>query len=570
MKRGLKQKTLSMLLATSLVVGTTALTGCTSGSSDSNGPIQLTVYSQLANYTGLQTGWMGDLLKEKFNVELNIVPDSDGTFQTKMSDGDLGDIVIWGGRMDQYKQALEAGLLFDLEEDNLINDFAPDIVANMPDALQSNRELTSEITEGKDNKLYGWGASVATSSEDHQQFLYTWDTRWDLYKKMGYPKIKDFDEFIDMLKQMQKLDPKDDSGNKTYALSLWPDWDDAMVMYVKATVSAYYGYDEMSIGLYDTTTGQYHDALEENGPYLEMLRYYNQMFRAGLIDPDSMTQTYQQMSEKVQNGGVLYSLFNYCGSMAFNTKEHLKKGEYLYTVKPEEAKPLVYGMSTLGSNYITTLGVNTKYPEKCLEVLNYFCTPDGYMEMTYGPKGECWDYDEDGNTYFTELGEACNKDLKTKMENHEGTFQDGQMKMAVSSWAIDAQNPNSVEGETYNKDTWKSVKEAVGTKIQKDWQNKTKCKDLNEYFDKGSYVVIPGTSFKLSAKDDDFQTVYKQVTDSIKNQSWVAIYAKNDAQFDAAVAKMKKETAGYGYDRCLKWSQDEAARRKGIEDALTN
>lgn len=569
MKRGLKEKALSMVLTASMVVGAASMmTGC-NGAQGNKGPVTLTVYSQLANYSGLQTGWMGDLLLDKFNVKLNIVPDSDGIFQTKMGDKDLGDIIIWGGKSDQYTQALNAGLLYDLEEDNLINDFGKDIVTNMPDALQTNRELTSTITKGKDDTLYGWGHAVATSSEDHQSFFYTWDTRWDLYKKMGYPKIKDLNEYKDMLKQMQKLDPKDDSGNKTYAVSLWPDWDDSMVMYVKATASAYYGYDELGIGLYDPKTGTYHDALEEDGPYLEMLKWYNAMYREGLVDPDSMTQTYDQMVEKVQNGGVLFSIFNYSGSLAFNKDEHLKKGEYMYCLEPENASPIVYGMSTLGGNYITSIGANTDYPELCMEILNYFCTPEGFMNMTYGPKDECWYYDDQGNTHFTELGDACHKSGKTKMEEHEGTFQDGQMQMAVSTWAIDAQNPDS-NGETYNCDNWKSNRETVGTKIEKDWQKFTGCEELNEYFAKGNYTVSPGTSYTASTKSDDLKTVWKQVTDCIKTESWNAMYAKTDAEFDACVAKMRKDTAGYGYDKCLAWSQKEAKTRKSLEDALTN
>ncbi len=567
MRKGFKTKALSMLLATSMVVGaTSAMTGC--GSKD-DGPITLTVYSQLANYSGIQTGWMGDVLKEKFNVELNIVPDSDGIFQTKMGDQDLGDIIIWGGKMDQYTQALNAGLLYDLEEDNLINEYGPDIVSGMPDALKTNRELTSELTGGAEDTLYGWGHSVATSSEDHQLFFYTWDTRWDLYKEMGYPKIKDLDEFADMLKEMQKKDPKDDSGNKTYAVSLWPDWDDAMVMYVKATATAYYGYDELGIGLYDPATGTYYDALQENGPYLEMLKWYNGLYRDGLLDPDSMTQTYDQMVEKVQNGGVLFSIFNYSGSLAFNTDAHLEDDQYMYCMKPEEASPIVYGMSTLGGNYITSIGANTEYPELCMEILNYFCTPEGFMTMSYGPKDECWYYDEEGYTHFTELGAACKKDLKTPMEGHEGTFQDGTMQMAVSTWATDAVNPDS-NGETYNSDNWKSTREAAKFDIQKDWQNHTGAQELNEYFEMGKYTVAPGTSYTASTKSDDLKTVWKQVTDCIKNESWNAIYAKSDAEFDKYVAKMRKETAGYGYDKCLEWSQQEAEKRKALEDALSN
>ena len=70
----------------------------------------------------------------------------------------------------------------------------------------------------------------------------------------------------------------------------------------------------------------------------------------------------------------------------------------------------------------------------------------------------------------------------------------------------------------------------------------------------------------MSTKSDDLKTVWKQVTDCIKTESWNAIYAKSDKEFDSVVAKMIKDTAGYGYDQCLKWSQQEAKTRKAAED----
>ena len=45
-------------------------------------PITLNVYSQLANYQGIapDTTWGATVLLDKFNVRLNIIPDSDGTY----------------------------------------------------------------------------------------------------------------------------------------------------------------------------------------------------------------------------------------------------------------------------------------------------------------------------------------------------------------------------------------------------------------------------------------------------------------------------------------------------------
>lgn len=566
MKHGFKTKAMSMLLAGSMVIGaTSALTGCSSKSS--NETITLDVYSQLANYSGLQTGWMADVLKEKFNVKINIIPDSDGVYETRTENGDLGDIIIWGGTIDQYSQAIKNGLLYNLEEDDLLKEEAPYINEHMQDALEKNRRLNSSITDGKDKNVYGWGNVLATSAEDHQAFLYTWDTRWDLYKELGYPKINNLEEFKDMLRQMQKMDPKDDSGNKTYAVSLWPDWDDTMVMYVKSTATAYYGYDEMGMGLYDPETGKYYDALQDDGPYLEMLKWYNDLYQEGLLDPDSMTQTYDKMVEKVQNGGVLFSIFNYSGQMAFNKKKHLEDGQYMYCMKPEEASPIVYGMSTLGGDYITTIGAKSDYPELCMEILNYFCTPEGFMTMTYGPKDECWYYDDEGYTHFTELGEACSNNTKTKMEKHKGSFGDGQMQMAVSTWATDAKNPDS-NGETYNCMNWKSRTDSVLTEIEEDWRTVTGAESLDDYFEQREYTLAPSTDYMAGTKSDELAVIWKQVAEEIKASSWKAIYADSDAKFDSIVAELKKKAKSYGYDKCIEWCLNEAKLRKEQEDLV--
>ena len=74
-------------------------------------PIRLEVYSQLANYNGLQTGWSAVLLRDLFNVEIVIIPDQDGTYETRMATGNLGDIVVWGSNGEDYKQAVAKGML---------------------------------------------------------------------------------------------------------------------------------------------------------------------------------------------------------------------------------------------------------------------------------------------------------------------------------------------------------------------------------------------------------------------------------------------------------------------------
>lgn len=429
--------------------------------------------------------------------------------------------------------------------------------------------MTKTITNGASDKLYGFGANVALNSKDHESFFYTWDTRWDLYKKLGYPKVKNLQDYHKMLKNMQKLCPSDDSGNKVYAVSLWPDWDDAMVMYVKAMATAYYGYDELALGLYDPTNGKYHDALEENGPYLEMLKWFNDLYQDGLIDPDSMTQTYDEMIAKVQNGGTLFSIFNYSGSLGYNTKEHTSAGKLMYCMKPEDASPIVYGMNTQGGDRVWSIGAKTEYPEKCMEIINYLATPEGRMTMEYGPKGYTWDYDDQKHAYLTDVGVKCQNDKNTTMGGgYKGSYHDGELQINNITWSLDASNPDS-DGETYNKESWASYNATPSSDIEKDWRDKTGCTTINEYMEKGKYTVAPGTSFSKETQDTTLKTTWNQVTTEIKNSSWKAIYAKSDKKFDSIVAGMKKSAKKYGYDKCVEWSRNQASRRKALEDAIT-
>ena len=567
MRKLFSKKLLSVLLASSMVIGSaSALTGC---GSKKNEVIKLNVYSQLANFSGKQIGWSADILKKKFNVELNIIPEGDGVFETRMTSGNLGDIVVWGADNDKYPLAVKNNLLFGWEDDNVLDEYGPYIKKNMPDALKKNKELTKTITNGASDKLYGFGANVALNSKDHESFFYTWDTRWDLYKKLGYPKIKNLQDYHKMLKNMQKLCPSDDSGNKVYAVSLWPDWDDAMVMYVKAMATAYYGYEELALGLYDPTNGKYHDALEENGPYLEMLKWFNDLYQDGLIDPDSMTQTYDEMIAKVQNGGTLFSIFNYSGSLGYNTKEHTSAGKLMYCMKPEDASPIVYGMNTQGGDRVWSIGAKTEYPEKCMEIINYLATPEGRMTMEYGPKGYTWDYDDQKHAYLTDVGMKCQKDKNTTMGGgYKGSYHDGELQINNVTWSLDASNPDS-DGETYNKESWASYNATPSSDIEKDWRDKTGCTTINEYMEKGKYTVAPGTSFSKETQDTTLKTTWNQVTTEIKNSSWKAIYAKSDKKFDSVVASMKKSAKKYGYDKCVEWSRNQASRRKALEDAIT-
>lgn len=532
-------------------------------------PINITIYSQLANYSGELTGWFAELMKQKYNVVMTIIPDSDGTFDTRMESGDLGDIVVFGSTGNQYQRAATSGMLFDWNEDDILSDYGPYVKAHMPYALENNANLNNSIGAG--DVVYGFGHNVATSTEDHEAFFYTMDLRWDLYKELGYPEVNTIDDLYNLFVSMKEICPTDEAGNETYAVSMWPDWDGNMVMYVKAFATCYWGYDEMGFGLYDVETGKYHDALEPDGPYLKSLKFFNKLYQAGLVDPNSITQTYDKMSEKAQNGGIFFSIFDYAGSALYNSEDHLTAGKGMYPMVPKDASPLCYGMNVMGGNRVWTIGANTEYPELCMAIINYLTTPEGYMTYWYGPKDVCWYYDENGNSCLTELGEQAYKDRKgTIMPAEWGgiSFNEGTFQANNTTWSRDASNPDS-NGETYNCDNWVSRRADTDYDILNDWRDRTGCYNAQEYLNTTNYKVSLATSYSESAKSDELEIIWEQVKNTIVTSSWNAIYAESDEEFDKIVADMTAKVKEYDPNgECLAWCENEAAIRCGLEDQV--
>ena len=563
-------KGIKRLLAVMLIcaMAVSLLAGCSKDSSDGgkkSGPVELVVFSQLANFSGPIQGWGADLLLDKFNVILNIVPDQNGAMQTRLESGNLGDIVVFGSDGNQYQQAVENGLLLDWNEDNILDDYGSYIKANFPRALEKNSRIHAE---GKEDVVHGFGHNLCTEDASGiDSVLYTWDVRWDLYEQLGHPVITDLEDFVDVFVKMKELCPVDENGNPTYAFSMWPDWDGNMTMYVKSTASAYYGYDEFGFGLYDPETGKFYDCLDKEGPYIRALKFYNKLFQNGLIDPDSSTQTYEKMAEKMKAGGVFCSIFNYAGSDIYNTEEHIADNKLLLPLNPVNGRPIVYGLSPQGGNRVWSIGSKSQYPELCMEIIDWLATPEGAMTMWYGIRGECWDYDENGYTYFTELGKQANIDPKgTSMESvgHSGTYQDGIIQINNTTWSVSAINKDSA-GEVFDCKRWISEQVDPKNAAVADWRSYTGFSDSFNYVCSLNYLLSPGSSYSEGSRSDDLELKWNEIKNIIPSSTWKAIYAANDQEFDRIVDEMISNAKAHGYDECIEWCENEAKLRYAAE-----
>ena len=80
-------------------------------------------------------------------------------------------------------------------------------------------------------------------------------------------------------------------------------------------------------------------------------------------------------------------------------------------------------------------------------------------------------------------------------------------------------------------------------------------------------MVSPGTTYSEGVRDEDLQAKWDQVAECVKTNTWKAIYAGSDDEFEKIFSDMVAQAKEYGYDDCVAWCDSEAALRAAAEDA---
>ncbi len=501
--------------------------------------ITLTVHDELTSFNGIQEGWIADVLLEKFNVELNIVPGvNEQVIENEFSEGDKADIVIFA--LDSsYEKALKSGQLYNWEKNELLNTYGTYMNTYLSKNIASNKKLnTNYLASAKDLKveagIYGIKGGCTLSERDMAPCYYKWDMRWDLYKELDYPEIKNLDDLFEVLQDMQKLQPLDDNGKKAYATVLYSEYlDNSFLSGIHHMCAAYYGVIKKGDVFYNPETGKEYSLLEKNGPYLKVLEWYNKMYRAGLLDPESKELKYEDITDKLNNGSILFIPANYDNEYNSNPM-HIEEGKFMAPVKPDEASPVIYQLSEQTLPLTYAIGADTKYPELAMAVLNYMTTPEGMLTIYYGKKGECWDYDEEGNTYLTELGQQLQSGEVSENEIPE-YYMGGRLQFTNYILALGSSNPESA-GDTFNAKEWK-FNFANASEIEKDWQEKTGYDSPQEYLKKEKHTFISHEEFPTNGEvvEEGDSAKFRW----INNYSLAAIYAESEEEFWDAIDRLR-------------------------------
>ena len=516
-------------------------------------PITLTVFSQLANYAGEQPGWFAKEIKDRFNVTLKIISTNvdSNSFTSGIASQELGDIICWGDLGQDFFEALDAELIYDLDE----VDMTPYVNLNkyFTDSMQKVRNLVAD-TRGLEGN-YGWAASVAAEDgtwSDLTDPCYALQVRYDVWEKAGKPALTSLEDLPAFMKKMVEAEPVAADGEKVYGYGGFGDWEDCAMKFTWDLMT-FYGYREADFLGVNYATGDIVNPLEKDSLYYRALKVNNQMYRDGTFDPESVSQNFDAYSSKLSNGRYLMALWGWIIG-GFNTAERAAEKIGFQTFMFEDSAPQQLTLSTAGNNRGWSIGANCQYPERALEVLEWLSTEEGTIVVHCGPKGLCWDYDENGIPYMTEFGWACQEngaDTQMPAEYGGGTYNDGQSRINHEMLGVDQMVP----GKTYSYSikAWPCYAERYNTALQKAWSENYAggaTSGVELYRQTGKYSLVNSAAAgyaypEMSQANKEARALFAPV---MKQGSWACVYAADDAEFDKLWNEMVTKCKDYGYD----------------------
>lgn len=529
--------------------------------------ITIDVFDGLANYMGIQGGWFGDVVKKKFNMKLNIIAPNvagggDTLYNTRVSAGNLGDLIMTtkGQKIDE------------LVKGGLVQDAAPYYKA-MSNAGRFNTAITH--TDDGMKGIYAFPAEVSSlkPTEPGEGVAPTFGpyVRWDLYAKLGYPKIDTLEDLLPILKRMQDLEPAAPNGAKTYAISLFKDWDSNMMMTAKQP-GTFYGYDEMGFTLDKVDGSDNQSLLSDNGEYFRALKFYQEANAMGLVDPESTTQNFDTMQAKVKNGQVLFSWWPWLGQAAYNTDANTQAGKGFEIAPIKDMKVLSVGAPAYGSAPVFAIGSKAKDPERIAAFIDWLYSPEGvYLNTSQtlgsaGPKGLTWDLGSSGKPELTDFGK---KVFLTGDANVPAEWGGGSYSKGGSSLNVSAVLPSDIDkgtGYPYNYQTWPSYLELTKTPLSEDWAaHMGGATTTMDYLKKSDHLIVAtGASYTQPADSSEIQALRNQIKAVIVQYSWQMAFAKDDAQFNSLKKELQDKAKGLGYDKVL---DVDLANAKALNDA---
>lgn len=519
----------------------------------------ITLYPSDANLqSGLVGGYKADIFAQR-GVALEVWAYSDEKTNAILASGELPDLMYV--TRDNLDVMIEAGMVLNLED---YLDQMPHVTEK--EELQTAMNYAREFESDGTGILYGMPTVVGGKTLEYGITKNMTVINWEYYYGIGCPEVKDQWQLLDVMEEMLKAYPVGDDGvqNQGTYLNAGSDTE------YWANINQYLkwcGYEPIELKYLlesDMINAEYKSILEDDSKYKEGLKWYNQAYRRGLLDPDSISTDRQTQKAKVDNGHAMVTsgtLQGYSGYMPIYLD-----GQKIY----QESWNSVYG-----NKYLLVINAKSKNIDAAVAFMDMLADTDAYFQVVNGPEGDAvWYLDEDGvcrlqQEYIDNYGNG-----------EETVLADGEtLALWSTPWVIDDTNMDGSyvgpDGEVrslktekwseimdikYDTDTWKQWREFSGYDFY-----------VNQVMDAGNYYLTSDLDYITnfaSTPDDMMKLTIDAIRDVVVNASWKMVYAESDEDFEALWSQMVQDCKDLGAQDIIDWRLADLETAKQTRDSL--
>ena len=399
------KKVVAMVSALAMVAGlcTSAAADEAATDSDLSEHVEITIGGINMGSSDTKEGWPNEVvqkLEDKFNVTLSLKTYDNESLNLDLSGGNTTDIV-------QVNDANIEGVVKGKHAVNLedYKDIAPNIFS---DNMNFRNELMKTYKSNGDGVQYFVTPRVTFDGAEANYGTVLnngYIVRWDLYKEIGCPEINNDDDYIEALKKMKEIYPETEDGLPVYAMSAYND-SQLHAYFYKGCLAE--GYINLEGGIYvqNVTTNElvpdlYDEGVEGDTPFWSGVKFYNKLYREGLLDPDCFITKSEDLKEKYNKGQYLGGSVNwYYGTYNENQR----------TADPETLKEYVTLPSYLGWGNEKNLGgwfgkyffvsSHSENVERAVMILDYLQSEEFSRDIDSGVEGR-WTTDDSGKPSLT-------------------------------------------------------------------------------------------------------------------------------------------------------------------------
>lgn len=521
----------------------------------------VTLYPSDANLqSGLVGGYKADIFADRgFAVEVWAY--SDEKTNAILASGELPDLMYV--TRDNLEVMIEAGMVLNLDE---YLDQMPHVTEK--EELQTAMNYAREFESDGTGILYGMPTVVGGKTLSYGITKNMTVLNWDYYYGIGCPEIKDQWQLLDVMEEMLKAYPTGDDGVQNQGTYLNAGSDTEYWANINEYLK-WFGYEPTELKYLlesDMINAEYKSILNDDSKYKEGLKWYNQAYRRGLLDPDSISTDRQTQKAKVDNGHAMVTSGTLQGYSA-SYKPIYMEDQKIY----QESWNSIYG-----NKYLLIINAKSKNIDAAVAFMDMLADADAYFEVKNGPEGDAvWYLDENGVCQVQQefLDNYGKSDVKTLLSNGE------EMALWSTPWLIDDNNFDTSyigpDGEhrkvrsedwtefieaTYNTEEWNQWKEVTGYDYYAD-----------QVMDAGNYYLTSDLDYITnfaSIPDDMMKLTIDALRDVVVNASWKMVYAESDEEFESLWTQMVKDCEDLGAQDIIDWRLDDLEVAKEIRDSL--